>query len=630
MDQFCATQNDTYRRCVCSSKLDSIKSDERILSQTATQLQDFKDLNIDVIPKTAAEVKAMLNATAGESVATTIKDTSDASKSLAGISEVLSNTRTKSMSTLGTLDIAGDINAVWATSDLAATTNISNLTGEALYNAVHAQCAELVSDSCASDATLKMVVSAYGMYIENDCATLSAAINKKMTTASSAIRETEREMMTARLDNYNAHNSTAINECIANVRADITSDVACGTDYVHCLDISGRYLKRDTGEPIYTAEFFQLDGQISLDGDVLNNNTNRLFVAELEQKRAYATHSLDTCRDLADDVWDEFMRQAIVEIYQGQQDRIRTVKNECLDVVNQCYDTQRNQLKDFSNIKEQLILGARLELAEQMCRDKLDACSNLYGGGTDGLDQLVTAMRDITSQTIAKECYTLLTEYAHELCDVPQNDSVHTYPFACRVYKPSEQRYASNMTCNSMLSNGTTIPTFTQSGNNSGFMCLASKEYTSCKEGYYLSGTGAGNRCIKCSDNMKCPAGTTVQNLNSICVDYIGSLYQKIARYALQTCTRPSETNLDNVPATVLQDISRVMDSIRADMSKSLSAECDRLGGIWFNTKWESGANSNTGHTLYQRFYQETGANTDWGYCAEIDANSTADAETTP
>ena len=163
-------------------------------------------------------------------------------------------------------------------------------------------------------------------------------------------------------------------------------------------------------------------------------------------------------------------------------------------------------------------------------------------------------------------------------------------------------------------------------------MCLASKEYTSCKEGYYLSGTGAGNRCIKCDSNMDCPGGTIRPSFDTTCGDYVGSLYQKIARYALQTCTRPSETNLDNVPATVLQDISRVMDSIRADMSKSLSAECDRLGGVWFSTKWESNDDDTNqqGHTLYNRFYQETGANTDWGYCAEIDANSTADAETTP
>ena len=148
MDQFCAKQNDTYRRCVCSGKLDDIKSRERALSQTSDQLQDFKSLNIEVIPKTAAEVNAMITATAGESAASTARDKSSSAQKLAGISAVLAKTKSNSLSTSGTLDIAGDINAIWATTDLASGANIANLTGEPLYNAVHSQCADLVSERC--------------------------------------------------------------------------------------------------------------------------------------------------------------------------------------------------------------------------------------------------------------------------------------------------------------------------------------------------------------------------------------------------------------------------------------------------------------------------------------------------
>ena len=89
MDQFCATANDTYRRCICSSRLTEIKDKERALSQSATQIQDFKDLNIDVIPKTAEEVNAMLNATEGELSIT--KDTSASAQQLAGINSILSS-----------------------------------------------------------------------------------------------------------------------------------------------------------------------------------------------------------------------------------------------------------------------------------------------------------------------------------------------------------------------------------------------------------------------------------------------------------------------------------------------------------------------------------------------------------
>ncbi len=212
--------------------------------------------------------------------------------------------------------------------------------------------------------------------------------------------------------------------------------------FFHCLDITGRYLNYDTGAPIYTAEFYQLMSATSLAGDVLTNQTNRILVMELNRKREFAKRGLDTCRDIADDVWDEFMRQAVAEIHQGQQQKIRQVKDECIGVVAQCYDTQTKQLKDFSNTQEQLLLGARMELSEQMCIEQLNTCSNLYGGGSAGFAELLRTMSNITDQTIAQNCNATLLEYAKELCTPFSNDISHSYPYACRAYAPGEQRHA--------------------------------------------------------------------------------------------------------------------------------------------------------------------------------------------
>lgn len=674
MDQFCSTANDTYRRCICSSKLTEIQARERALSQASDQLTDFKNLNLSVIDKTAAEVTAMISASSGELTQSITKDTSNSTSQLSGISEVLSKTKKKSLSTQGTLDIAGDINSIWATTDLAGGVNIANLTGEALYNAVHAQCSAMVADKCPSESTQTMVVSAYGMYIENDCSLLIDTLDKKLTNANSGIRATEREMNLARLDTYNNHNSSSINNCIAQVRKDITADTACGADYVHCLDITGQYLNISTGQPIYSPIFYQLESQISLSGDVLTNQSNRLLVAELNRKRIFAERGLDTCHDIADAVWDEFLRQAITEIYQGQQERIRTVKTECLDVVNNCYDTQTQSLKDFSNVKDQLLLGSRLELSEEMCREKLDACSNLYGGGPNGLSELLVAMKNITSQQIANECAATLTEYAAEICSPNSSDSVHSYPYGCRAYAPGEQKYALIEQCNQLTENKLTTGTMGDTGageimtprpsprNN--YACeIADRKYTSCKPEYYLNRTE--NRCIKCLDGCSCPGGTAQMDCSTLdrfsygdCgPDYVGSLYHKMVRYAKQACVRPSE-NQSDLPDTVLQDVNMVMDKIRTEMSASLATECNRLGGTWVNTVWidrqsdcdtkcandqncvtdctaanttaqndEAKPNSDkihdlTGHTQHKKFYDETGANTKWGFCAADDTES--------
>ena len=94
MDQFCATVDDHYRRCICSSKLNTVQSRENALSQTSTQLQDFKDLNIDAILKTPEEVKAMLSASDGEKKLAGTHDNSASNKKLTAIGDVLKKAKT--------------------------------------------------------------------------------------------------------------------------------------------------------------------------------------------------------------------------------------------------------------------------------------------------------------------------------------------------------------------------------------------------------------------------------------------------------------------------------------------------------------------------------------------------------
>lgn len=736
MDQFCATANDTYRRCICSSKLQMVQERERALSQASDKIQDFHDLNLSVINKTANEVQAMLSASAGELIQSATTDKSSAALQLSGISDVLSKSKSKSLSTQGTLDIAGDINSIWTTTDLTGGVNIANLTGEALYNAVHAQCANITIDKCPDQSTQKMVISAYGMYIENDCSLVLNGLDKKLTSANGTIRATEREMNLARLENYNTHNSSTINNCMALVRQDITTDTACGPDYVHCLDITGLYLSYNTGEPIYTPNFYQLESQVSLAGDILTNQTNRLLIAKLNAMRPFASGSLDTCRDLADEVWDEFMRQAVTEIYQAQHARIRQVKNECMDIVNTCYDEQTQSLKDFSNTDEQLLLGARLELAEQMCQEKLNACANLYGGGTHGMQTLLTTMHEITNQQIGLQCRETLTNFAKNICAIPGNDTIHAYPYTCRVYSPGSQQYASILACNQDTNNiitskdpvtaspnasnpsGTHIQAdYTKVYNpetpdipeqdverpqqdNTSDVYTCTKKYTSCPPGSYMAGpsgtdyngtpvagntcitggnklctypggtaapicaytscaagyymtfegkyngeTQIGNQCTPCPADHTCDGGTSgpevdtqdIEN-NQCGTDYVGSLYHKLVRYAMQTCVRPSESN-SILPTNILQDVNVVMTQLRTDMSNALSRECERLGGIWVDTPWvdiitnqtnkteSDGFHDVTGQTLYTVFYAETSANTQWGFCASESATM---AQSTP
>ena len=165
-------------------------------------------------------------------------------------------------------------------------------------------------------------------------------------------------------------------------------------------------------------------------------------------------------------------------------------------------------------------------------------------------------------------------------------------------------------------------------------------------EGKYDGTTQIGNQCTPCPADHICKGGTSgpyaapqdIEN-NQCGTDYVGSLYHKLVRYAMQTCVRPSESN-SILPTNILQDVNVVMTQLRTDMSNALSRECERLGGIWVDTPWVDlpnktnntqttgdGFHDVTGQTLYTVFYAETSANTQWGFCASESATM---AQSTP
>ncbi|MDR3208792.1 MAG: hypothetical protein LBT45_03000 [Rickettsiales bacterium] len=390
-------------------------------------LKDFESNNLNVVGKTAGEVSAMYKASAGE--AAMKKDSSASVKTLSGISDVLSNKNTDSASGMS------NMTSIWDTTELVGGADLATMESTALYNAVHSQCAEMVAASCGRAATFNMVSAAYGMYIEQDCAAFADSMDKQQKQMVLATRQAQGALAAARLENYDSHNSDEISACLENVRNDMFGAAACGPDNVRCIDYTGRYIDVTTGEPIYSAEFFMLEESISLDGDVLQNSLNMPYINMLNGKKNAASASLGKCRDIADQVWNEYLRQTLVDLSQRQLAKIRDVRNSCVSVVNECYDEESGKLKQFAgDITSDATGMQRIELTEQLCQSKLDSCAILFSGGPPGLQ----ALRDYVKGTqIAKmegECEKILSDYAKSIC-TPVNDNLHDYPYQCRLYK---------------------------------------------------------------------------------------------------------------------------------------------------------------------------------------------------
>lgn len=462
MDQFCAKANDTYRRCFCSDRFTGFRDTEDALDQAKVLLQQFEDNNLNAVDKTAAEVDAMYSATVGE--AAIKNDTSGAAKLLAEIGDLISGKKKASSSSSSTtslgvmdFDFSSDIGDIWGGSSSSVfggsnSVDFASLEGEELFNQVHKQCSEMVADNCSSGAVANMAKSAYGIMITQDCNAYERSIDTKRQQVQNTVRQAEKILRDARLEEYRAHNSQDVNECLDKVRSAMLSDTACGANYKRCLDYSGAYVNQSTGEPIYSQRLFELQNLITLDGasgnmDVLGQNEK--FNQFLDSRKMFATTALDSCRDISDLVWTEFKRAALIEISQAQDEKIEEVKSSCVDTMRECYDTQSNALKSFDDTTAKESGAISAYAARSMCQEKVVACASLYGD-TDGcsfdgngkllqgdstkrcgLSALLNFVDVVDTVRIAEGCQSALTTHLERLC-TPSSGNMG-YPWNCRL-----------------------------------------------------------------------------------------------------------------------------------------------------------------------------------------------------
>ena len=503
MDQFCGKANETYRRCFCSSKFEEFRDTEYALDEAKTLLMQFEDNNLNAVDKTAAEVNAMYSATVGE--AAIKKDTSASASVLNEIGDLLSGKKKASSSNNSTtslglisVDFSDGLDDIWSGGgssifDTSSGTDLSQLEGQKLFNSANSQCEKLIAESCENNAVLTMARSSYNILISQDCNAYEKKVESQREAVKQTVRQAEKILRDARLEEYRAHNSADVNECLDKVKTALTQETACGPNYKRCLDYSGVYIDVNTGEPIYSPRLFQLVEQIKLDGssDVLG--ANQSFNNFLDDKKMFATAALDSCRDLADIVWTEFKRSALIEIAQAQDAKIEEVKMSCVSTMAECYDTQSSALKSFDDTTSQYSGAQAAYAARTMCQDKVAACAALYGnpnsanyieckfdnngrltnGDVCGATALVNFVSTVDNVRVAEGCATALENKLKDTC-TPETGT-QGYPWNCRLKSRSEledmvkqyaQLYCADPTDSSKQITGETLTTMNKALND--------------------------------------------------------------------------------------------------------------------------------------------------------------------
>ena len=416
MDQFCYLKSDVYRRCSCSDRIFDLKNTAETYQKASEQLSEFSE-NLDVVGMTREQALAMKTASEGENA---LSQDKTASKQL--LQAIMNSIKGEDASVSGkyqdlnSIIISPDMSYAFGMEDSAQL--IASYDGTDLYKSVYPKCKSIVKEDCTK-ASLQRAINAYLMTIEQDCNTVEAALQKQQKNLKAATQQSSAMLDLARVENRQNHNSDDIATCLENVESAIQSDEVCGSDYRKCLDY-GQFIDVTTGAPLTGVTNFYKLGELltfKTDTDLKDQKLsaiakNRTFVQFFEKKtKKFAESSLDKCTENADFVWQQYLDKALLDIYYAQQDKVKTIKQSCLDLVANCYDNQQtsivNAMANLTGDSTLLLKPASISLTAEMCSDYITSCNGMFN---DDIIQTYVDTKTKTDtinacRTIAQQCF---------------------------------------------------------------------------------------------------------------------------------------------------------------------------------------------------------------------------------
>ncbi|MCL1902753.1 MAG: hypothetical protein FWG18_03975, partial [Alphaproteobacteria bacterium] len=369
---------------------------------------------------TAAQAAAMKKATEGENAMT-----ADKSAAKALLNAIMNSIRGEDTNVGGKFT---DLNSIAIRMDTAASfgaiddaTAISSYNGANLYTAIYGRCREAVRADC-TDASLQRAVTAYLMAIEQDCNTVQRMLDEAKKQLTANVREGGAMLNLARVENRQKHNALDATACLRQVEEAITSEQVCGTNYRKCLD-NGQFIDVTTGRPfIGVVNFYQLANLLNfaygtdvIDQRLAQMQSNRAFVTNFESRvRQFAEPVLDKCRDIAKDVWADYLDKAMLDIHYAQREKVAEIKAGCMDFVSACY---MNGEKALTASMSSLVYDAVsaqpdfVKVSDEICREYIQACDYMFAGtqAESIVAQYIENRRDtdlrVSCRAVVKQCF---------------------------------------------------------------------------------------------------------------------------------------------------------------------------------------------------------------------------------
>jgi len=258
MDGFCNVLDENLGRCSCNKNVSGYSKTEEALRDATSELQDVAQ-QIQYIGLTPTEIKTLFSQTEAEDALQANSDNSKLKNDLSRITNLLIDAKPGSASSVTqdsgvSLDLSNllsfnidstgfDITSLFSTGSQNNTQSVANQRGEALYKSGAARCKAAVLNNCQSQgADIAVIINSYDVEIDKDCMSYQRKLEDENAAMLATIRNAKTVLQKARLTVAQQKNQYDLRGCISALDSCMQDDFVCGTDYVDCVDPTGKYV----------------------------------------------------------------------------------------------------------------------------------------------------------------------------------------------------------------------------------------------------------------------------------------------------------------------------------------------------------------------------------------------------
>lgn len=425
MDEFCANKDAQLKRCACSVRHSEFNKTKSSLNAVEDKLLNFSQ-RLLTVNMNKEDAEAINQETAGE-IAFNTKDTSESKKMLDEIAKKLNTSFNDNNfnQNLGAISLSLNIDSAFDSIDSLSGANTTTKIGTALYSAALPVCREMATEVCSTEE-LDIAESSYQLMIEQDCNTVAKTYQAKVDQARTKVLESSALLDMSRLDVHQKKNSDDMLACKTKMLDMLTDSSICGKDLQKCLDTTGHFINPATGQAFLTADLYLLQETIQRPTGDLTWQTvpgNSSFINFLNTKKEYLEPATENCQDVADDVWNAFLDDALAQIKLAQNTKLEEIRHSCFTLVSECVDEANDTIADFDARALSLFSISADQTANQMCNDVRNACTalidNIDGTTNNWGDGITGILASKTYEAVLQTCRTVGENCIIQTCQSP-------------------------------------------------------------------------------------------------------------------------------------------------------------------------------------------------------------------